>query len=126
MRLMNHILRSLIGCCMVFYFDDNLVYSTCLDDHLRHVQQVLQLLKDESLHFVRDFNTIVASLNEIIKCWIYMGRTIGSNLPNFEGKYIQCSHVDTRKFPKCDASNVGVRTMLLHKCNTPSISQMKK
>ncbi|RDX75896.1 Retrovirus-related Pol polyprotein from transposon gypsy, partial [Mucuna pruriens] len=118
MRLMNHVLRSFIVHCMVVYFDDILVYSTCLDDHVRHVQQVLKLLKNESLyvnlekftffnkeglplaqkgskwikknkgysklvntyvcercvklesfyrHFVKDFNTIVAPLNEIIK-----------------------------------------------------------
>ncbi|RDX80763.1 Retrovirus-related Pol polyprotein from transposon 17.6, partial [Mucuna pruriens] len=34
MRLMNHILRSLIGKCVVVYFKDILIYSTCLDDHL--------------------------------------------------------------------------------------------
>ncbi|RDX75532.1 hypothetical protein CR513_44576, partial [Mucuna pruriens] len=44
MRHMNNVLRSLIGRCVVVYFDDILVYSTCLDDH------VLQLLKDESMY----------------------------------------------------------------------------
>ncbi|RDX89158.1 Retrovirus-related Pol polyprotein from transposon 17.6, partial [Mucuna pruriens] len=33
MRHMNHVLRSLIRCFMVVYFDDILVYSACLDDH---------------------------------------------------------------------------------------------
>ncbi|RDX99308.1 hypothetical protein CR513_17651, partial [Mucuna pruriens] len=50
LRLMNHILRSLIGRCMVVYFDNILVYSTCMDNHVMHLQQVLQLLKDESFH----------------------------------------------------------------------------
>ncbi|RDX73493.1 Retrovirus-related Pol polyprotein from transposon gypsy, partial [Mucuna pruriens] len=94
-RLMNHVLSSIIGRCMVVYFDDVLVYFACLDDHITHVQQVLQLLKDEFMYgvqvykekvkaiqswptlmsgfasfyrcFVRDFNIIVAPLNEIIK-----------------------------------------------------------
>ena len=40
MRLMNHILRSLIGKSVV-YFDDILVYSKSLEDHITHVKEVL-------------------------------------------------------------------------------------
>ncbi|RDX90640.1 Retrovirus-related Pol polyprotein from transposon 17.6, partial [Mucuna pruriens] len=48
MRLMNHVFRSLIGICVVVYFDDILVYSTCMDDHIVHFKNVLQLLKNKS------------------------------------------------------------------------------
>ena len=44
MRLMNHILRSLIGKSVVVYFDDILVYSKSLEDHITHVKEVLQIL----------------------------------------------------------------------------------
>ncbi|RDX96487.1 Retrovirus-related Pol polyprotein from transposon 17.6, partial [Mucuna pruriens] len=44
-RLMNHVLRSLIGCYVVVYFDDILVYSTCEDYHVVLVKDVLQLLE---------------------------------------------------------------------------------
>ncbi|RDX60327.1 Retrovirus-related Pol polyprotein from transposon gypsy, partial [Mucuna pruriens] len=49
MRLMNHVLISLIGKCMVVYFDDILVYSSCIDDHMLHVRSVLLLHRQEYL-----------------------------------------------------------------------------
>ena len=50
MRLMNHILRSLIGKFVVVYFDDILVYSKSLADHANHVKQVLVILRKEKLY----------------------------------------------------------------------------
>ena len=49
MRLMNHVLRSLIGKFVVVYFDDILVYSKSLEDHAHHVRQVLSILRKEKL-----------------------------------------------------------------------------
>ena len=40
-RLMNHVLREFIGRFIVVYFDDILIYSRDLDDHLGHLRQVL-------------------------------------------------------------------------------------
>ncbi|RDX65073.1 Retrovirus-related Pol polyprotein from transposon 17.6, partial [Mucuna pruriens] len=50
MRLINHVLRSLVGKCVVIYFDDILVYFGCMDDHVMHVKSVLLLLKQECLY----------------------------------------------------------------------------
>ncbi|RDY08880.1 Retrovirus-related Pol polyprotein from transposon 17.6, partial [Mucuna pruriens] len=54
--LMNHVLRSLLGKCMVVYFNDILIYSTCLNDHLLHVRSVLEILR----------GNLVANLEECI------------------------------------------------------------
>ena len=49
MRLMNHVLRSFIGKFVVVYFDDILVYSKSLHEHVNHVKQVLLSLRNASL-----------------------------------------------------------------------------
>ena len=49
MRLMNHVLKEFIGRFVVVYFDDILVYSRDLDDHLGHLRQVLLVLRKHTL-----------------------------------------------------------------------------
>jgi len=50
MRLMNTILKSLIGKCMVVYLDDILVYSKSWSKHMQHLRQVLRILRREQLY----------------------------------------------------------------------------
>nr|KYP56180.1 Retrovirus-related Pol polyprotein from transposon opus [Cajanus cajan]KYP56181.1 Retrovirus-related Pol polyprotein from transposon opus [Cajanus cajan] len=47
---MNHILRDCIGKFVVVYFDDILVYSKTLDEHLGHLRQVLIILRVNHLY----------------------------------------------------------------------------
>lgn len=44
MRLMNHVLRAYISKFVVVYFDDILIYSNCLADHIAHLELVLKTL----------------------------------------------------------------------------------
>ncbi|XP_076920612.1 uncharacterized protein LOC143581801, partial [Bidens hawaiensis] len=50
MRLMNHIFKAFIGRFMVVYFDDILVFSNSLDDHLHHLKEVFSILREQKLY----------------------------------------------------------------------------
>jgi hypothetical protein len=50
MKLMNHALRAFIGRFIVVYFDDILVHSKVLNEHINHLQRVLDVLRKEKLY----------------------------------------------------------------------------
>ncbi|RDX94946.1 Retrovirus-related Pol polyprotein from transposon gypsy, partial [Mucuna pruriens] len=114
MRLINHVLRSLIGKCVVDYFDDILIY-TCLNDHLLHVKNVFFVVGSHgvkvdsekewptpiivgevrSFHrlasfyqrFVKDFSSLAAPLNDVItKCRFQVGGGLRKSFPRAKGK----------------------------------------
>jgi len=50
MRLVHHVLRDFIGRFVVVCFDDILVYSRSLDNHLGHLRQVLSVVRKNTLY----------------------------------------------------------------------------
>ena len=53
MRVMTQVLKPFLG-KFVVYFDDILIFSQSLQDHLSHVEQVLKVLRVEQLYINRD------------------------------------------------------------------------
>jgi len=49
MRVMNDVLRSFLDDCVIVYLDDILIFSKSREEHVRHVKQVLDVLKKENL-----------------------------------------------------------------------------
>ncbi|PKU80164.1 RNA-directed DNA polymerase [Dendrobium catenatum] len=50
MRIMTQVLRPFLGKFIVVYFDDILIYSNSVDQHLKHLKQICKIMRKEQLY----------------------------------------------------------------------------
>lgn len=50
MKLMNHVVRAFIGKFVVVYFDDILIYSKSLEEHVEHIRSLFAALREQKLY----------------------------------------------------------------------------
>lgn len=70
--LMNYVFKPLLRKGVLVFFDDILVYSSSWEEHLTHLQLVLQIMKDNSLH--ANLKKCVFGMSEIH----YLGHVISA------------------------------------------------
>jgi len=86
MRLMNHVLRHFIGKFVVVCFDDIVIYSKSLDEHVEHIQCVLAVLRKECLY---------ANLEKCIFCTdkvVFLGFVVSAHGVEVDEEKIKAVH----------------------------------
>ncbi|RDX95747.1 Retrovirus-related Pol polyprotein from transposon gypsy, partial [Mucuna pruriens] len=127
MRLMNHVLRSLIGKCVVVYFDDILVYSNYVNDHVLHAKTYVvgsQGVKvdEEKVKVIQSWPT-PKSVGDVRKFHGFkweesQERSIQAQKDKLTNAPILSLSNFNKYFElECDASNVGVGVVLLQEGN---------
>lgn len=69
-QMMNDILRPYLNHFVIVYLDDILIFSKTYAEHLRHVQQILRLLRQNNLHCAMDKCSFIKCRQE------YLGHVI--------------------------------------------------
>ncbi|RDX99588.1 hypothetical protein CR513_17342, partial [Mucuna pruriens] len=69
--------------CVVVYFDNILIYSTCLNDHLLHLKSVLEILRKETLY--SNLEKCTFCTHEVV----FLGYVVGSHGVKVDEKKIK-------------------------------------
>ncbi|RDY01357.1 Retrovirus-related Pol polyprotein from transposon 17.6, partial [Mucuna pruriens] len=101
MMLMNHVIRSLISKCVVVYFDDILVYSNCIDNHILHVKSYVVgfegvKIDSEKVKAIQNWSTpkmlgevrIFYELDKFYRCFVKDFSILASPLNEIVKQYI--------------------------------------
>ena len=70
---MNHIFRTQLRKYILVFFDDILIYSRTWEEHLRHLDEVLGILQEQSLY------AKMSKCEFVMQEMLYLGHLIGAN-----------------------------------------------
>lgn len=68
--LMNHLFHPFLSRVVIIFFDDILIYSPTLDDHVVHLITIFQVLRDQKLYLKNSKCTFVTSRVEYLAHFI--------------------------------------------------------
>ncbi|GJR44467.1 putative CCCH-type zinc finger family protein [Tanacetum coccineum] len=123
MRLMNQVFKPFIGHFVVVYFDDILIYSSSLEQHLSHLRQIFSVLRAQKLYANGEKCYFLVTEVTFLG-YIVTGSGIKMDPTKFEAIIswltpstihdIRSFHgvVDSRGQFECDASRVGIGGVL--------------
>ncbi|CAA7017810.1 unnamed protein product [Microthlaspi erraticum] len=115
MRLMNHILRNFIGHFVVVYFDDILIYSKNLEEHLDHLASMESRWMKRKLQQSEN-GQVLRHHQE--RSWIQVGESTGGCFPALKDRLTNAPVLILPDFLKtfeieCDASGIGIGAVLM-------------
>ena len=122
MRLMHHVLRPFIGKFTVVYFNEQKVATIRNCPTPTNISEVRSFHKLSSFYrrFVKDFSTIDAPLNEIVKKDVVFkwGQEQANIFKTLKDKLTKAPILTLPNFTmsfeiECDASNIGIGVVLL-------------
>uniref|UniRef100_A0A2N9IAM9 Integrase catalytic domain-containing protein n=1 Tax=Fagus sylvatica TaxID=28930 RepID=A0A2N9IAM9_FAGSY len=112
MRVMNQMLQPLLNVCAVVYFDDILVYSKSLEDHVQDLRKVFELLRRDKLF--ANTKKCTFAVHRVGISWLC---GLESSFDALKNALTTTPCLQVPDFEKtfkldCDASGVGIRGVL--------------
>ncbi|KAL0544452.1 hypothetical protein IC582_019567 [Cucumis melo] len=77
--LMNKLFQSFLDRFVVVYLDDIVVYSQTLEEHVQHLRQVFQVLRDNELYIKLEKCSFAKQEVEFLGHWIKEGKLMMDN-----------------------------------------------
>ena len=82
MRLMHYVFRPYIGEFVVVYFDDILVFSKSLKEHVTHLRTMLQTLRKEQLY--ANMEKCLFGVDKLVFLGFVVSSDRGKGVPSFD------------------------------------------